>query len=190
MTDPVNDGDLQALWQSQALDQKAMSLEEIRAKAKRLERIVARRNRREYVGAVVGVAGFGWIMWVGPSGIIRVGAGLFIVAVIFVVYRLHSRGSTPPLPAELGMRSALEFHCLQLVRQRDLLRSVWWWYLLPLLPGMLVVQIGRALVHPERLTGVVIYCVVVVGGAAGIHELNRRAAARIQERIDRLNEKP
>ena len=58
--------------------------------------------------------------------------------------------------------------------------------MLPMLPGMLVLQIGLALVHPERLTRIVLYCVVVVGLAAGIHWLNRRGAARIQERIDRL----
>ena len=189
MTDPFNDGDLQTLWQSQALDQKAISLEEIRDKAKRFERTMARRNLREYVAAVVVVAGFGWIMWVESSGIIRVGAGMVIVGTIFIVYHLRMQGSASSLPADLGLKSALEFHCVELVRQRDLLRSVWLWYLLPIVPGMLVAQIGRALAHPELLSRIVLYCVVMVAGAAGIHELNRRAAARIQERIDRLKEK-
>ena len=94
------------------------------------------------------------------------------------------------LPADLVVRSALEFHCAQLVRQRDLLRSVWWWYLLPLLPGMLLVQIGQALEYPERLSRIIVYCVVGAAGAAGIYALNRLAAARIQERIDRLRERP
>ncbi len=151
---------------------------------------MAHRNLREYVAAVVVVAGFGWIMWLGPSSTIRAGAGMVIVGTIFIVCHLHMRGAASSLPVDLGLKSALEFHCVELLRQRDLLRSVWLWYLLPIVPGMLVMQIGQALTHPERLTGIVIYCVVVVAGAAGIHELNRRAAARIQERIDRLNEKP
>jgi hypothetical protein len=190
MTDPLNDRDLQALWQSQALDQEAISLEEVRGKGKRLERIVSRRNLREYVGAVIVVAGYGWILWVGPSGIIRAGAGLVIVAAIFIVYHLQIRGAATSLPADLVLRSALEFHRVQLVRQRDLLRGVWWWYLLPLVPGMLVVQIGQALAHPERRSRIIAYCVAVAAVAAGIYELNRRAGARIQERIDRLQDKP
>ena len=190
MTDPLSDVDLQTLWQSQALDRTAFSLEEIRVKANRLERIVARRNLREYAGAVVAVAGYGWIMWVGPSGIIRVGAGLVIVAVIFIVHQLHRRGSAMSLPADLVLRSAVEFHRAQLVRQRDLHRSVWWWYLLPLVPGMLVAQIGQAMAHPERMSGIIAFGVVAAAMAAGIYWLNRRAAERLQERIDRLNEKP
>jgi hypothetical protein len=190
MTDPSNDVDLQALWQSQALDQHAISLEEIRGKATRFERIVARRNLREYVAAVLVVAGFGWIMWVEPSGIVRVGAGLVIAGTIFIVHQLRTRGSAMSLPADLVLSRALEFHCAQLVRQRDLLRSVWWWYLLPLLPGMLLVQIGQALEHPERLLRIIAYCVVVAAITVGIYALNRHAAARIQERIDRLKERP
>jgi hypothetical protein len=186
MTDPLNDGDLQAVWQSQALSMNTISLEQIRGKATRLERIVARRNLREYVAAVVVVAGFGWIMWLGPSIVISAGAGMVIVGTLFVVCHLHLHGSASSLPGDLGLKSALEFHRLELVRQRDLLRSVWWWYLLPMMPGMLVLQIGLALVHPERLTRIVLYCVVVVGVASGIYWLNRRAAARLQERIDRL----
>ena len=190
MTDALDDGDLQALWQSQALTTNTISLEEIRGKAQRLERLVARRNLREYAAAAVEVPSFGWIMWLGPSSTIRAGAGMVILATVFIVYHLRLRGSASSLPADLGLKSALEFHRLELVRQRDLLRSVWWWYVLPMLPGMLVMQIGLALVHPERLTRIVLYCVVVVGVAAGIHWLNRRGAARIQERIDRLKENP
>jgi hypothetical protein len=190
MTDSLNDGDLQALWQSQALDQNAISVEEIRGRAKRLERIVARRNLREYFAAVVVVPAFGWIVWVGPSGTIRAGAGMVILGTIFIVYYLRRRGSASSLPGDLGLKSALEFHCVELVRQRDLLRSVWLWALLPIVSGMLVLQIGQALAHPEWLWRIVLYCAVLVAGAAGLHALNHRAAARIQERIDRLKEKP
>jgi len=185
-SDAFSDGDLQALWQSQTLDTRAISLEEVRAKARRFERTVVRRNLREYVAAAIVVAGYGWIMWLGPSSTIRAGAGMVIVGTIFIVYRLRTRGAALSLPADLGLKSALDFHCVELVRQRDLLRSVWLWYLLPIVPGMLVAQIGRVLEHPERLQQVIVIGVVIVAGAAGVQELNRRAAVRIQERIDRL----
>jgi hypothetical protein len=136
------------------------------------------------------IAGFGWIMWMGPSTIVRVGAGMVIAGTIFVVWRLRTRGAASALPTDLGLKNALEFHRAELVRQRDLLRSVWLWYLLPLVPGMFVAQIGRALAYPEKTTGIVIYCGVILATALGGHELNRRAAARIQERIDRLTDNP
>ena len=190
MTDRVSHDDLQALWQSQSLGDPMISLDDLRDKARRLEWHVARRNLGEYVAAVVVVVSFGWMLWVEPSRISRVGAGMVVAGTIFIVHQLRKRGSATPLPVDLAARSALEFHCEQLARQRDLVRGVWWWYLLPLVPGMLLVQIGQAIAHPDRLSRIIVYCVVIVVGAAGVHHWNRRGAARLQQRIDRLKQNP
>ena len=190
MTDQSHDGDLRALWQSQSRGEATISLEEIRSRARRLERIVARRNLREYVAAAIVTPAFGWIMWVGPSGTIRIGAGLIIAATVFFVYQLHVRGSAMSLAADLGLSSSLDFHRAQLERQRDLLRSVWSWALLPFVPGFLVLQIGLALALPARTARFIVIGVVFLVLLVGLYALNRRVAARIQQRLDRLKENP
>ncbi len=189
MTDPLPDrGDLQALWQSQSQDETAIGLDQIRQTAQVLERRVARRNRREYIAAAVVVAFYGLYMWVAPSAIIRVGAGLAIAAAMAVAYNLRRRGTAMSLPADLGLRSAREFHRVQLERQRDLLRSVWWWGLLPFAPSLLVLIIGQAMAQSQHMPGVIALSVVAIVLMGGVYELNRRAAAGIQRRIDRLNQ--
>ena len=189
MTDQSHDGDLQALWQSQSRGEAVISLDEIRSRARRLERIVARRNLREYVAAAIVIPVFGLTMWVGP-GTIRIGAGLIIAATVFFVYHLHARGAAKSPPADLALRASLDFHRVQLERQRDLLRSVWSWALLPFVPGFLVLQIGLALALPARTARFIVIGVVFLVLLVGLHALNRRAAARIQQRLDRLKENP
>ena len=188
MTDPPQDRDLQALWQSQSPDGNHVALDEIRQMAQRLEHKVARRNRREYVAAAIVVAVFGWSMFTAPSVFLRIGAGLSIAAAIAVAYMLHLWGTAATLPSDLALTSALEFHRVQLERQRDLRRSIWWWYLLPFAPGFLVVEIGQALAHPERMPRIIAVSVVVMASGVGIYVRSRRGAARIQRRIDRLKE--
>ena len=188
MTDPIQDRDLQALWQSQPPSGPAISLDEIRQKAQRFERRIARRNLREYVGAGFVVAGFGVVMWVVPSATVRVGAGLLIAAAIAVAYMIHLWGTATTLPSDLALRSALEFHRAELERQRDLLRSVWLWYLLPFAPGLLMLQVGQALAHPDRMSRIVAVSLAMAAIMVGINELNRRVAARIQKHLDRLKE--
>jgi hypothetical protein len=191
MTGPPDDRDFQALWQSQPPGKdvgSAIALGEIRQMAQRLEHKVARRNRREYIAAAIVVAVFGWSMFTAPSVTLRIGAGLSIAAAIAVVYMLHLWGTARTLPSDLALTSALEFHRVQLERQRDLLRSVWWWYLLPFAPGLIVLEIGQALAHPERMPRIIAVSVLVMVSGVGIYALNRRAAARIQRRIDRLKE--
>ena len=165
-----------------------MSLDDIRAGARKLERRIAWRNGREYLAAVIVTAMFGQAIWQIPSTMARLGLGLIIVGVAFVVYYLHTHGSVRPLPEEFGAASAVAFLRGQLIRQRDLLRSVWLWYMLPLVPGMVLFLAAVARhVPPDRAWRVV----AIGGGGMGVllvggHLLNRYAASRIQARIDAL----
>ena len=188
MTSLSPDEDLQALWQSQRRGEDGISLDEIRRRARRLERLVTWRNLAEYLAAAIVVPAFGWIGWTGPSVMIRAGAALMITATIFVVHRLHAQGAAASLPADLAGAGSLAFYRAQLERQRDLLRSVWSWYLLPFAPGWLLLLIGRARAQPERIASVRALAVEVAVCAVGIHVLNRRAAARLQRRIDALGQ--
>ena len=92
------------------------------------------------------------------------------------------------MPADMALTSCLAFHRGELERQRDLLRGVWKWYLLPLVPGMILFCLGPVMARPEKAS-----LAVAVSIAAGnlaffvfIGELNRRAANKIQGRIDAL----
>ena len=75
-----------------------------------------------------------------------------IVGTLFMVYTLHKRGSARTVSAEFELRTCMDFHRKELQRQRDLLRDVWSWYLLPFVPGMLVFRAGlleQALERPN-----------------------------------------
>ena len=71
-------------------------------------------------------------------------------------------------------------------RQRDLLRSVWSWYLLPFVPGLLFLHVGFMQAQSASTARFIVLGGVAAAAMAGIHFLNRYAASRIQERIDRL----
>jgi len=188
MTDSRPEGAFQALWQSQPPSGHAMSIEEVREKARRLERRVARRNRREYVAAVVVVFCYGSILWLVPFATARVGAGLIIAATIFICYRLHVHGSAASLRTDWGMKSSLDFYRAQLERQRDLLHGVWRWCLLPFVPGLVVLLIAYAHAQPARVSFGVAYGVLALSLGVGLHALNRHVAARIQRELDRLKD--
>jgi hypothetical protein len=191
MTGPPHDRDLQALWQSQRPGKdvgSAIALNLIHELAEGFERRITRRNVREYVAAAVVVAVFGWQMFTPSPLLLRIGAGMSIAAAIAVAYMIHRWGTARTLPSNLALTSALDFHRVELERQRDLLRSVWLWYLLPFAPGILVLEVGQALARPERTSRIIALSVAMFLLAVGIYAWNLRAAARIQRRIDRLKE--
>ena len=178
--------DVKDLWQGQPADGTRVPLDELRRRSRRLERLVGWRNLREYIGAVVVVVGFGRVAWFAETPLIRAGACLWVAAAVFVAYHLHRWGSAQPMPEQMALTGCLQFHRSALERQRDLLRSVWKWYLLPCLPGLLVFNIGLALAHPERLSALITTAALVAPLTVVIVLLNTRGANRIQARIDAL----
>jgi hypothetical protein len=186
MSDEHVAADVQDLWQGQPATGEPITLAQIRSRSRRLQRMIVWRNLPEYIAAALLVPTFGWLAWITPSALMRLGAGLWVAAVIFIVYHLSRHGAARAMPADMALASCLEFHRGELVRQRDLLRGWWKWYLLPCIPGLFVVQVGSVLAHPERASRLGWGAVGTVILAVLIAALNYYGANRIQSRIDAL----
>jgi hypothetical protein len=151
MSNEPSEDDIKKLWQTQATESLSMPLEELQRKAKMFRSRIRRRNIREYVAAAI------LIVWVG-SGLLRFSTPLnraaqiaIIAGAVYVVWQLRRRGSTAILPVEASASNWIDFHRRQLERQRDALRSVWKWYLAPLIPGIALLLAGLSRTIEQRI---------------------------------------
>ena len=186
MVDDDDHKDVQRLWRDQPSEGVQMSAQEVGRLAERFERTISRRNRREYVASAFVVVWFSVWAWFAQSGLVALGSWLVALGALYVVYHLHRHGTARRTAGEQGGTSCLEFHRSELARQRDLLRSVWWWYLLPFAPGILLMVVGGSLERSERwawLSAGILAAVTFI--AIGL--LNQRVAGRLQRRIDDLD---
>ncbi len=138
----MNDEQLKKLWREQPVAEAAPSLEQLRKAARRFNRRISWRNACEYLACVLVMAGFGRYIVLFPFPLIRAGSVLIMIGALFLAWQLHRRASSQRLPTDVGARSWLDFRRSQLVRQRDALRSVAWWYIGPLVPGLVVFRCG------------------------------------------------
>jgi hypothetical protein len=180
-------GDLNKLWQDQPAEKVPMTLEDIRNRASRLEKRVGRRNLREYAAAVVVLVVCIALGLREKNVIVLIGSGLMVLGTLYVVYHLHRYGTVRPMPSDLGLKDCLDFHRAELVRQRDLLRSVWWWYLLPFVPALALILIGRAIERPDRWLRALGMAAVFVATFIIVGKLNERVARRLQGRLDDID---
>lgn len=183
--------DPQALWQSQAQEHEPMSLAEIHRKSRTLERKVRWRNLSEYVASVIVVVFLGPILLNRDSWMMQAGAALIIAATVFVSWQIHRRTATGVIP-EAG-DALRDFHRQTLIRQRDALKSLGWWYMAPFAPGMILLMMGRWFQShvPNRSLamdhlGILLASGVVVLVFGGIWWLNQLGARRLQKQIDAL----
>jgi hypothetical protein len=172
-------------WQGQGTEGLQFSPDEIRRKARAFERTIRFRNLREYLALVAVAPVFCYFAWSAHNLPIRVGSVLAIAGSSFVAVQLHRRGSARLMSAEMGGTACLDFQRNELVRQRDLLQNVWWWYLAPLMIGPLVIMAGAMLARPSIgqaviTAGMIAFCFLVA-------HWNRSAARSLQRKIDALD---
>lgn len=183
---------IKELWQGQPTEGVRMSVEQVQASAGSFQRKIQWRNAREYVAALVVVVFFGFQFVRTGDVPARIGFGLLIAGMCYMVWHLHFKGAWRPLPGDAGLSSCIEFKRRELERQRDLLSHVWSWYLGPLIPGLAVLIVDFALASQGRVKHnglfVAAYSLFVAAIFIGIAKLNSNAANALQRQIDELDE--
>lgn len=191
---PVNPGDLRSLWQAMPATPVIVTAEEMRLRAAAFQRKVRGRNIVEYVASAFVVVVFGWYAtWPKPATPLWPIANIMIiVGVLVVVWNLHrlARASVPPAGADAT--SLIDFQRAEFTRQRDALKSVWLWYIGPIVPGVILWLVAKGIdLAPANPTGALIGLVGMALIATLVFGLiillNLLGAARLQRMIDDLD---
>ncbi len=173
----MNEDDLKKLWRQQPLNVPpplagAGQIRDIEQKMKRFDRIIKWRDVRELAAcAVVAVAFGGLFVGVHPP-VARLGCAITVAGAFFIAWRLVSskRKAGPEIPGAPVME-ALRREILKVDIQISLLRSVWWWYLLPTLGGASIFALG---VQPDPRKRIVMLAAFLFAGVV-VHWVNQRA---------------
>ena len=177
-------------WQNSAPVAEAPSLAEVRAGANKFYRKVHRRNLIEYAACAFVVVAFGSYVFTLPHILQKIGSAWIVLAAFYAAWQLHRRGSAIS-PAAAGQMPIYDFLRAQLVRQRDALKSVFWWYMLPFIPGLAMILIGNGMETPAGQGPPIwvrwLALAVMAGVFAGIWWLNQRVARKLQRHIDEID---
>jgi hypothetical protein len=187
----MNEDPVKRAWQASVDAACAPSLDEVRKGADKLYRHVKWRNRIEYSACAVAVVVFTfYIFWL-PHILHKIGSALVVAAAIYAPWQLHRRASAVP-PEMAGTMPIQDFARGQLVRQRDALKGIFWWYILPFVPGMTLVFLGHGYDPETNAAGSPIWVRWLVFAAifsiiGAIWWLNQLGACRLQKRIDEID---
>lgn len=181
------------LWKEQHVHAQTFSPDQLARKAQGLDAHIRRRNRFEYIaaGAVIAFClvisaflvadGIGTLAdAISLAGILTLAGGSGVVA-----WQMRARTGAPR--ASAGNETTLASMRAELVRQRDALRQVWVWYLLPFWPGLLLIY-GADFFRPD--SNLALSLILLTGTLAVtllIAWLNLVAARRMDDEIARLD---
>ena len=139
----MNDDELKKLWQQQPLRDPALSAAQLisamQNKMSQYRRTLLARDVRELSACVIVAVIFGIYFFLNRAPVARLGALITIAGSIFIAWKLlHARRTTPAARSDATVVESLRAELHSVRAQSKLLRSVLWWYLLPLAVGTIV----------------------------------------------------
>jgi hypothetical protein len=191
--DQMGSDDMRAIWQAMPVETIAVSADEMRARAEKLAGAIRKRNKTEYFACGFVLLIFGWYAtWPEPATPLWPIANIMIIAGVFLAaFNMHKRARANDPPPQASASALIEFQRTELIRQRDALKTVWFWYVLPSVPGVILWFIAAWIGNPDEPMRVSIglagAALVVALVFAGIIWLNLLGAKRLQRQIDELD---
>jgi CubicO group peptidase (beta-lactamase class C family) len=181
----MHDDDLKRLWQEQRFDAPPALADEqqlaaMKRKMKGFGRSIFWRDCRESIAAVFIIIYFGWQFFVVSSLLPKLGCVILVLSSVFICwYPLRQKRRVAAAAPDATMTEALECELKKIEVEIGLLRSIFWWYLLPLGVGVLVFYLGIRLSLASSVADLLAssagYVVFVLALYAFIYWLNQRA---------------
>jgi len=178
-------------WQASVEIAGTPQLEEVQKDADKFFRAIRRRNMIEYVACAVVIVAFTIHLFTLTNIFHRIGSVLVIMAALYAPWQLHRRASAVRPEAAQAMPTHLHLRC-QLVRQRDALNGILWWYVLPFFPGLVLFFLGQGYDQEINAAGPPIWMrwLIFAGMFAVVGFivwLNKMGAQKLQKRIDDID---
>lgn len=182
----LNDASARRLWRTQPTEGPTMSMTYLHHRADELQRAVRLRNLIEQGACALALLGCAIMLLTARDAWLRVSLVLLIVGIGWAMYQWRRR--IHALPAASAADTGVAFYIRELEHKRDLHRTLWRWYLLPMIPGAVGLLTWKMFADPVT-SGTprawVVSGLVLAWIAAGlIYE--RVKAAQYQREIDAL----
>lgn len=174
----MNDEALKQLWQGQRFEALPALPDEaqIAAMKTRMKGFDESINWRDYIevaACILIVGWFGWDLFFGNnSALTQAGCVVLIVSAVFIAWKLiWSKRRLPKAEPNAPIFAAVKVELQKVENQIGLLRSVAWWYLLPILVGVMMCHWGGS----GSVLSKLIYSAFVLALFGLIYWLNQRA---------------
>jgi hypothetical protein len=172
----------------QAMTHVPATFEALVTEVRLFERMSRRGVRIEAYTGVAIAAFFMMPVVSSPNWALRIGwalasaYGLYVAVVVW-------KSQTPPMPESLEFDTALAHYRGELERRRRIIQTLWRWYLMPMVPGMLLIVAGATIEAAKRgrpLWPALIFIALMAGMGVVIHLSSQGWARKLRIRIDAL----
>lgn len=189
------DEELKKIWQRASEEtliqfNQSKLLTEMEQKLKRFDEKIKQRNQTEFIAALIVIPIFMALAYFSSSTTSRMGAGLIVLFGFVVIFKLwHTRRQKNKIDYTTSLKHQLITAKVYVEKEKKLLKTVLYWYILPPFIGGILFTAGRS-TNPWMLGFFILFNILVSGH---IWRMNQRAIKKhlnplIKEIDDTLKE--
>lgn len=182
----MNNDPMKALWQSQTTEVPSMQFSYLRHRAEELEKSLRFRSVLEQGACFVGLIVCAVIIAFEQEPWKKLGAAMLLVGTSYALFQWRRRTLSKSVRSFEPASAGLEFYRRELERRRDIHRTAWLWYGLPIfIPATAFLILGMVYgdVHandPWLVIGLIVVSIIL----SLVYE--RTQVAKFQREIDAL----
>lgn len=189
--------DLKAEWQSEIATEEntqnlAATISLLAVQTSKLDKSIKRRDIAEIFVAVLLLPFWVYLLFNSASLLQSIGALVWIFCCIFIPYKLLTAKKITPLRND-SMIAFLEIEKEKVNKQKKLLETIFWWYILPCLVGIVLVYAGASVDEsglPIVNQTMLIYFSICGLMAVAVYFFNHYAAnKKFQPLLDNINDR-
>jgi len=182
-----NDTDnLRAVWQSQAAESTSLASGEIRNKVEQMEKNMRRRTYDLYAALTLSSLAIVAVAVLFTNAALTIGAALTLCGFGYLAYEVQQSRRAAPSVGD-GTVASVGYHRALLQHQRDFHRKHLWLRVLSLAPGGIIFFAGLAAAQPGLAPFIYFPLATFIVAILMIIPMNRRAAVKLQRKIDELD---
>jgi len=184
----MKDNELKKIWKDASVDDRIQLnhqniLNNMTNANQKIDRQIKWRNIAEIGASIFVIFIFSRIAFNAKDGLVKFGAALVIPAAIFIIYKLISvQNKRKPNGIALSIKDQLIHRKNYLIKEKALLKNIFYWYILPLTIPMILISIGSSVFFIATF----LYLCLVVGFSYFIFWLNQKAAKKFDPHIEQL----
>ena len=170
-----------------------MSLPNLRLAVRAYEAAIRRAVRAEIAAAFLVIVGFSVFAALAPTWVARIGCALSALGGAFVGWYLERRARVVPIPDGLDFTQLAAAYRDDIESRARMLRTSFWWYILPLAIGPTVLMIGPGVLGPVPLLKVLpvpLGVVILAGVIRVLHRAGAKKSDELARQVAGLKETP
>lgn len=186
----MNDKELKQMWAEMPAKEDIKLnhqkfIIDVNAATQKFDNKIKWRNIIEILAGIFVIAAFSKMFFTSENYIVKFGAALVVIAAFYIIYKLLKvQNSRKPNGLYLSLKEQLIHRQAYLKKEQQLLKNIFYWYMLPLLIPLTIMTIGA--------NGFSTYTLTYLSSCAGlsyfIFWLNQWTAKKFDPYIEQIEE--